>query len=330
MRIAYSYNHLHAEEFLYYRKKDLILEIEKCLNDIDANKYLKISCDKANLGLIYYDQKALNAVIKDTLTTLGWNEYKTSYYVTSDEQTSKIIVKEADAEVQKQIIIDNGFEPLNSFNQVDFLKERVAVEVQFGKYFSVAYDLHVKHTFFYLRDDIDVGIEIIPTHRMMLCMDTGVAWFENEVTNVIREGRNNPSVPIYILGIESDDHIDTDPCTYTSKELKEIMSHSDIEKLKTQMKKVKREDTDKWNYQKQKVKEKLDKIKNEMDELNAMYLELKSQGFDDNSREILRLIRKNEKLQQKRDEASDKYYEIEDNPPARLNRIWKIEETLQE
>ena len=87
-------------------------------------------------------------------------------------------------------------------NQVDFVNDRVAVEVQFGKYFSVAYDLHVKHTFFFLRDDIDVGIEILPTQKMRVKMDTGIAWFENEVANVIREGRNNPSVPIYMVGIE--------------------------------------------------------------------------------------------------------------------------------
>ena len=31
---------------------------------------------------------------------------------------------------------------------------------------------------------------------MMRRMDSGVSWFENEITNVIREGRNNPSVPI--------------------------------------------------------------------------------------------------------------------------------------
>ena len=42
---------------------------------------------------------------------------------------------------------------------------------------------------------------------MMRRMDTGVSWFENEVTNVIREGRNNPSVPIVIIGIEPEDLI---------------------------------------------------------------------------------------------------------------------------
>ena len=36
-------------------------------------------------------------------------------------------------------------------------------------------------------------------------MDTGVGWFENEVANVIREGRNNASVPIYMIGIEPEE-----------------------------------------------------------------------------------------------------------------------------
>ena len=102
-------------------------------------------------------------------------------------------------------LIDWKHTPIRTNNQGDFVKDSVAVEVQFGKYFSVAYDLHVKHTFFYLRDDIDVGIEILPTQKMRLKMDTGVGWFENEVANVIREGRNNPSVPIYMIGIEPEE-----------------------------------------------------------------------------------------------------------------------------
>ena len=36
-----------------------------------------------------------------------------------------------------------------SYNQTDFVKERVAVEVQFGKYAFVAHDLFVKHLSFY-------------------------------------------------------------------------------------------------------------------------------------------------------------------------------------
>lgn len=43
-----------------------------------------------------------------------------------------------------------------SYNQTDFVKDRVAVEVQFGKYAFVAHDLFVKHLSFYASDVIDV------------------------------------------------------------------------------------------------------------------------------------------------------------------------------
>ncbi len=60
--------------------------------------------------------------------------------------------------VQKKAISDAGHEPLMSYNQTDFVKNRVAVEVQFGKYAFVAHDLFVKHLSFYVSDVIDVGI----------------------------------------------------------------------------------------------------------------------------------------------------------------------------
>lgn len=109
-----------------------------------------------------------------------------------------------DKELQRQAIISCRFQPYGTYNQVDFVKERVAVEVQFGKYFSVQYDLHVKHTFFYGRGDMDVGVEIIPMHSLMSQMSSGVAWYENELTNIVREGRSNPSVPLILIGVEPD------------------------------------------------------------------------------------------------------------------------------
>ena len=135
----------------------------------------------------------------------GWQSVTTQYYVTGDIETEREIVGIRDRLKQKRMIEAKGFKAYSTNNQVDFVKDRVAVEVQFGKYFSVAYDLHVKHTFFFLRNDIDVGIEIVPTKAMCLKMDTGVAWFENEVANVIREGRSNPTVPIVMLGIEPEE-----------------------------------------------------------------------------------------------------------------------------
>lgn len=208
MKIANQYNHLNGLEFLIVNKPKLWQEIKEAIESIDANKFLKKSKDKAKTGKIIYSQKLLNKEFERILSPLGWESQKTPYYVTSDLSVAREISQMRDKNEQSAYIRNKGLEPLATNNQVDFVKERVAVEVQFGKYFSVAYDLHVKHTFFFLRDDIDVGIEIIPTREMMRRMDTGVAWFENEVANVIREGRSNPTVPIVIIGIEPDELIE--------------------------------------------------------------------------------------------------------------------------
>jgi len=202
MRIANLYSHLNGYEYMLVHRRDLWDELEDAINEIDANDYLKTSKAKATEGKILYNQVEINNEFERILYPQGWKSVETPYYVCEDIRTARIIAGIRDKEEQKQIIIDRGFTPLRTKNQVDFVKDRVAVEIQFGKYFSIAYDLHVKHTFFYLRDDIDVGIEVIPTVNMCRKMDSGVGWFENEVANVIREGRSNPTVPLVMIGIE--------------------------------------------------------------------------------------------------------------------------------
>lgn len=207
MRVANIYNHLNGYEYLIVHKSHLLDEIRAAIASIDANDYIKESKQATQRGKLLYSQKDINKAFEDILFPQGWQSVTTRYFVTSDEDVEREIVLIRDRHEQKRIIEERGFEAYQTYNQVDFVKSRVALEVQFGKYFSVAYDLHVKHTFFYLQNDIDVGIEIIPTKQMCLRMDSGVAWYENEVANVIREGRNNPSVPLVIMGIEPE-HFD--------------------------------------------------------------------------------------------------------------------------
>jgi hypothetical protein len=107
------------------------------------------------------------------------------------------------AREQKEYFIAQGeTHPIYSYNQTDFVKEKIAVEVQFGKYAFVAFDLFVKHMLFYSGGVINLGIEILPTKKMQSDMSSGVAYFEGEVYNVMRQGRNSPPVPLLILGIE--------------------------------------------------------------------------------------------------------------------------------
>lgn len=205
MKIANKYSHLNGYEHMMVHHKDLWDEIVAAIESIDANTFTKISKAKATNGKVLYDQTKLNDRFEEHLFPLGWKSVRTDYYVTGDVSTARDVVNIRNKEEQKRVIEEHGFNAFSTYNQVDFVKDRVAIEVQFGKYFSVAYDLHVKHTFFFLRNDIDVGIEIIPTKAMCVKMDSGVAWYENELANVIREGRSNPTVPIVLIGIEPEE-----------------------------------------------------------------------------------------------------------------------------
>ena len=205
MRIAQTYSHLNGLEFLLVHKPELWGEVQAAIKNVDAAlAFDKVSRERAMMGRTLFSPARLNRLFKAEFCGKGWNETRTSYFVNEDLQTTRETVDIRDKDSQRQAIIERGFTAYGTYNQVDFVKERVAVEVQFGKYFSVQYDLHVKHTFFYERGDIDVGIEIIPMHSLMSRMSTGVAWYENELTKIVREGRSNPSVPVVLIGIEPD------------------------------------------------------------------------------------------------------------------------------
>ncbi|MFQ5906446.1 MAG: BglII/BstYI family type II restriction endonuclease [bacterium] len=105
-------------------------------------------------------------------------------------------------EEQKQYLLDQDAEVIFSYNQTDHVKDTIAIEVQFGKYAFVAYDLFVKHLLFYTGRIINVGIEILPTKTMQREMSSGIAYYEGEVYNLLRHGRNNPPVPLFIIGVE--------------------------------------------------------------------------------------------------------------------------------
>ena len=142
----------------------------------------------------------MNTAFKKLLRVKNWQESRVSYWVTKSE---KLIRKTLaiPPEEQKKEIEAAGEIPIYSYNQTDFVKERVALEVQFGKYSFVAYDLFVKHLAFYIGDHIDVGIEILPMKSLQSHMSSGVAYYEGEFYNVVRQGRGVPAVPLIIIGI---------------------------------------------------------------------------------------------------------------------------------
>lgn len=202
MKIVETYSHLNGLEYLLVHKKSLWEEIQEVVNNVDANKCkTKVSKEKTMAGKLLFSPVDMNKSFNDLLTKKKWRESRVNYWVTKSEKLIRKTLSMSPDE-QKQEILDNGETPIFSYNQTDFVKDRVAVEVQFGKYAFVAYDLFVKHLAFYVRDQIDVGIEILPMKSLQSQMSSGVAYYEGEFYNVVRQGRGVPAVPLVILGIE--------------------------------------------------------------------------------------------------------------------------------
>lgn len=201
MRIVEIYSHLSGFEYLHYHNRQLWQEIQDVISGVDgAACRTKVSKEKRMQGRLLYSPVAMNKEYKRLLEGKGWNESRVNYWVTADERLIRRTMTMS-ADQQKQEIEAAGNRPIFSYNQTDFVKNRVAVEVQFGKYAFVAYDLFVKHLAFYVGDQIDVGIEILPMKSLQAEMSSGVAYYESELYNVIRQGRNMPAMPLILVGI---------------------------------------------------------------------------------------------------------------------------------
>jgi hypothetical protein len=203
MKVSQKYSHLNGEEYLIVHHKNIYDEIISVIEQIDAEKFrTKVSEEKTKAGNILFAPTELNIAFKEAFNALNWHESRYSYHITLNRvlMENSILMS---AKEQKKYFIENGeTEPIYSYNQTDFVKDKIAIEVQFGKYAFVAFDLFVKHMLFYSGNVINLGIEILPTKLMQSQMSSGVAYYEGEVYNVMRQGRNSPPVPLLILGIE--------------------------------------------------------------------------------------------------------------------------------
>jgi len=129
-----------------------------------------------------YDPIDMNAQFKKYFNDLDYHELKDTY--TIEIPGSKISIKGA-------------------FKQVDFVKKDILIEVQFGKYPFMFYDV-AKFQYFYNENKANVGIEIVPCHSLQSEMSSGVSYGEQLVFDIERLKRHFPAVPVKIILIDAD------------------------------------------------------------------------------------------------------------------------------
>lgn len=201
MEMVEYYSHLNGVEFLAYHYPGLWDEVLHVIANVDAESCrTKISNEKRSMGRLLYSPVEMNRAFKNGFEELGWKQRRNRFWVTEDADLLRGIYGLSESE-QRSRIEEAGYRPIQSYNQTDFVKHRVAVEVQFGKYAFVAHDLFVKHLSFYVADIIDLGIEILPMKSLEEEMSSGVPYYERDLLNVIRQGRGVPAVPLVMVGV---------------------------------------------------------------------------------------------------------------------------------
>ncbi|MGQ2990173.1 MAG: BglII/BstYI family type II restriction endonuclease [Brevundimonas sp.] len=202
MQIVAQHSHLNGFEFIQYHKRQLWSEVVHAIEGIDAEACkTKESQEKRKQGKgLLYSPTAINEAAKALLQPLGWHSHQTPNWVCENPSLLAKLASLSPPE-QKSFIEANGHEAIYTYNQTDFIKDRVAIEFQLGKYSFVAHDLFVKHMSFFTNGDIDVGIEIVPMKSMERQMSSGVPYYERDLFNLLRQGRSTPAVPMVLIGI---------------------------------------------------------------------------------------------------------------------------------
>ncbi len=201
MKVVQFYSHLNGFEYLKYHKAHVWDDLQTIVAGVDAKRCrTKVSAEARKQGRTLYSPTEMNIEFGKLFRTAGWSERRVTNWLAEDTSLLRDIMRLPPDE-QKKVIEEKGLEPIMTYNQTDFVKDRVAVEVQFGKYAFVAHDLFVKHMSFFISDDIDVGIEVVPMKAMEREMSSGVPYYERDLFNLMRQGRGIPAVPIILVGV---------------------------------------------------------------------------------------------------------------------------------
>lgn len=187
MTILGKYSFAGGENFITTQYPTLLTEVERAVQSVDAAKCLtKESREKTMVGKLLYSPIALNEEFKSHLYPRGWKNVKEYCTYSADYYVGGYTPKER---------------KVYPFRDMDFVKQGLGIEVQFGKYAFMVYNVCAKMTIFRNMGHIKAGVEIVPVKELAEEMSTGVSYFEQFVWDLEQRGVSNIDVPVLIVGI---------------------------------------------------------------------------------------------------------------------------------
>ncbi|NPV42369.1 MAG: BstYI [Anaerolineae bacterium] len=181
MKVIYEYSHLGGSEILQVRFEEINKTVYSTISKIKARK-TKVSKEKTMKGKALYSPTDMNSQFEKEFNQAGFVELRDHYDITIPKSDIRIT---------------------GAYKQIDFVKEKVLVEVQFGKYAFMFYDM-AKFQYFFNENKAEVGIEIVPCHSLQKQMSSGVSYGEQLVYDIERLKRHFPAVPVKVILIDAD------------------------------------------------------------------------------------------------------------------------------
>ena len=185
MRIAGIYSFNNGEKVVNKKYPALLKEVKAAITAINASSCK--SKEKTMSGSVLFSLIKLNNCFKAQFGKRRWAslrvkcQYPTRFY--TRDYTPRDLRKGA-------------------FRKMDFIKDKLGVEVQSGNYSLMVYDVAAKMTIFKNLSHIDTGIEIVPVKALAEDMSSGVSYFEQFVWDLEQRGVSNIDIPVLILGID--------------------------------------------------------------------------------------------------------------------------------
>jgi hypothetical protein len=185
MRIVAQYSFCRGLELITSDHPGELREVTDAIRSIDAELCrTKKSREKTMRGRLLYAPKVINAAI------LNGFLYNPPY--SWDTPDRKLPIRYDIPGIGTKTV---------TFT-TDGVKNRVALEIQLGKYCFAEYDILAKLPTYRKFGRVECAIEVLPMNSFSHQMSTGPGWFERTATILENRGCGNLDIPVLLLGID--------------------------------------------------------------------------------------------------------------------------------
>ena len=174
MKVVNEFSQKRGKEYISSHFNLELDEIYQIIESVELESFrTKVSKEKTMPGEMLYSPRELNNAYKEKFNERGWFNNRI------------------------QLPWGNG-----AFREMDFVKSKLGVEVQLGKYSFMGYDIAIKMPRFAVKEVISAGVEIVPVKNMADKMSSGVSYFEQLDWDLSDYGDEH-ALPILIIGIDA-------------------------------------------------------------------------------------------------------------------------------